>query len=350
MSVFLTAVQFVKFPNPVRLLARESRLGHAQEPTRDYHEPGNISGGGQRTIRLRAPGASWSMMMSIDEMAENAKRVIAGETIMSLDPHLVDPSFVRDRIDEEEADFAVFRQGISERGQLQPILVRPHPDRPGRFMIVFGHRRARAARDLGLPVRAVVKEIEEINHIIAQGQENSRRADLTFIERSLLARKLMEMSQSKDTIKAALTIDDTALSRMLSVVETIPSALIEAIGSARGVGRDRWEALKKIVAHPRKAELALQTASTEEFRRLEGAARFDFVLGHASKALRKPSKAVSAAAPISDEKGIAIAELRASKHDVQLKLYKPAGVEFGRFLERRLPALFDEFRHATNQE
>ena len=295
-------------------------------------------------------GASRSMMMSIDEMAENAKKVIAGETIVSLDPHLVDPSFIRDRVDEEEADFAVFRQGISERGQLQPILVRPHPDRPGRYMIVFGHRRARAARELGVPVRAVVKEIEEINHIIAQGQENSRRADLTFIERSLLARKLLEMSQSKDTIKAALTIDDTTLSRMLSVVETIPSALIEAIGSARGVGRDRWEALKKIVAHPRKAELALQAACSEEFRRLEGAARFDFVLAHAGKALRKPSKSVSAAAPISDEKGNAIAELRASKHEVQLKLYKPAGVEFGRFLEQRLPALFDEFRHTTNQE
>ena len=160
----------------------------------------------------------------------------------------------------------------------------------------------------------------------------------------------MEMSQSKDTIKAALTIDDTTLSRMFSVVETIPLALIEAIGSARGVGRDRWEALKKIVAHPRKAELALQAASSEEFRRLEAAARFDFVLARAGKALRKTSKSVSASAPISDEKGIAIAELRASKHEVQLKLYKPAGVEFGRFLKQRLPALLDEFRHTTNQE
>ena len=295
-------------------------------------------------------GASRSMMMSIDEMAENAKKVISGETVVSLDPHLVDPSFVRDRVDEEEADFAVFRQGISERGQLQPILVRPHPDRPGRFMIVFGHRRARAARELGLPVRAVVKEIEEINHIIAQGQENSRRADLTFIERSLLARKLMEMSQSKDTIKAALTIDDTTLSRMLAIVETIPPALIEAIGSARGVGRDRWEALKKIVANPRKAELALQAASDQVFRRLESGARFDFVLAHAGKALRRPSKSVAAAASISDEKEIVIAELRASKHEIQLKLYKPAGVEFGRFLEQRLPTLFEEFRHTTNEE
>ena len=46
--------------------------------------------------------------------------MIAGETIVSLDPHLVDPSFVRDRVDEEEADFAVFRQGISERGNCNP--------------------------------------------------------------------------------------------------------------------------------------------------------------------------------------------------------------------------------------
>jgi ParB family transcriptional regulator, chromosome partitioning protein len=295
-------------------------------------------------------GASRSMMMSIDEMAENAKKVIAGETIVSLDPDLVDPSFIRDRVDEDEADFAIFRQGISERGQLQPILVRPHPDRPGRYMIVFGHRRTRAARELGVPVRAVVKEIEEINHIIAQGQENSRRADLTFIERCLLARKLVQMSQSKDTVKAALTIDDTTLSRMLSVVDTIPSALIEAIGSARGVGRDRWEALKKIVAHPRKAELARQAASSEEFRRLEGAARFDFALARAGKAVRKPSKSASAAASITDEKGIALAQLRASKHDVQLKLSKPAGVAFGRFLEQRLPALFAEFRQTTNEE
>jgi ParB family transcriptional regulator, chromosome partitioning protein len=295
-------------------------------------------------------GASRSMMMSIDEMAENAKKIIAGETIVSLDPGLIDPSFVRDRVDAEDADFAVFRQGISERGQLQPILVRPHPDRPGRYMIVFGHRRTRAARELGVPVRAVVKEIEEISHIIAQGQENSRRADLTFIERSLMARKLTQMGQSKETIKTALTIDDTTLSRMLSVVDTIPSTLIEAIGSARGVGRDRWEALKKIVAHPKKAELALQSVRGEEFRGLDCAARFDFVLAHAGKALLKPSTLISTGATIRDEKGAPIAVLRASKHDVQMKLSKPAGVAFGRFLEQRLPALFDEFRQTTSQE
>ena len=57
-------------------------------------------------------------------------------------------------------------------------------------MIVFGHRRARVARDLGINVRAVVKPLADIEHVIAQGQENTARADLSFIEKSLFARKL----------------------------------------------------------------------------------------------------------------------------------------------------------------
>ena len=124
-----------------------------------------------------------------------------------------------------------------------------------------------------MPVRAVVKEIEEIAHIIAQGQENSRRARTCPSSRNPSWRESsLEMGQTKDTIKSALTSTIRLLSRMLSVVETIPSAVIEAIGAARGVGRDRWEELKKIVAHPRKAEFALQVAFSEEFRRLEAAA------------------------------------------------------------------------------
>ena len=148
------------------------------------------------------------------------------------------------------------RDAIKENGQSTPILVRPHPQRDGRYMIVFGHRRASVARELGVPVRAVVKNIEDIAHIIAQGQENTARANLSFIEKALFAKKLLGMGQSKDTIKSALMIDDTLLSRMLSVAETIPPAVVEAIGAAKSVGRDRWEELKKLVMDPASAELA----------------------------------------------------------------------------------------------
>ena len=197
-------------------------------------------------------GASRSMMISIDEMAENAKKMIAGEAIVDLDVDVLDQSFVTDRIEGEDEDFVLLREAIREHGQSTPILVRPHPRIPGRYMIVFGHRRARVAKELGIPVRSVIKNLEDIAHIIAQGQENTARANLSFIEKALFAKKLLDMGQSKDTIKSALTIDDTLMSRMLSVAETVPAAVIEAIGAARTVGRDRWEELKKQVKRPAK--------------------------------------------------------------------------------------------------
>ena len=53
-------------------------------------------------------------------------------------------------------------------------------------MVVFGHRRLRAAKQLGRNVRAVVKEMKDREHVITQGQENSARANLSFIEKAIL--------------------------------------------------------------------------------------------------------------------------------------------------------------------
>jgi ParB family transcriptional regulator, chromosome partitioning protein len=78
------------------------------------------------------------MILSIEEMAENAKKMIAGEVIVSLDPNLLDGSFVSDRIEDDDADFALFCEGIEREGQLQPILVRPHPEVEGRHATAFG--------------------------------------------------------------------------------------------------------------------------------------------------------------------------------------------------------------------
>ena len=70
---------------------------------------------------------------------------------------------------------------------------------------------------------------------------------------------------TKETVKSALTIDDTLLSRMLSVAETVPQAVLDAVGAAKGVGRDRWEELKKLVQIPANATKAVEFVGTEEF-------------------------------------------------------------------------------------
>ncbi|MFC7555837.1 ParB/RepB/Spo0J family partition protein [Pseudoroseomonas wenyumeiae] len=78
--------------------------------------------------------------------------------------------------------------------------MRPHPTEPGRFQVAFGHRRLRAARDLAKPVRAVVRPLSDRELVLAQGQENSARANLSFIEgrasRTVLKRAAMTARRS----------------------------------------------------------------------------------------------------------------------------------------------------------
>lgn len=292
-------------------------------------------------------GAARSMTRSIEEMAENTRRMSDGEAIVALDPALVDASFVSDRIDEDDEDYARLRDAIAEHGQSTPILVRPHPERPGRFMIVYGHRRVRVARELGRQVRAVVKSIEDIAHIVAQGQENAARANLSFIEKALFARKLSGMGQSKATIKAALTVDDTLLSRMLSVAETVPAPVIDALGAARGIGRDRWEELKKLVAHPAKAELAREVVQSADFRDKDGPERFGHLLAAVKagrKAPRRPAEphSVTWAAP---DRAVE-ATCRRSGKSFSLSLTAPEAGAFGEYIAAQLEQLYGAFQEA----
>ncbi|WP_448954778.1 plasmid partitioning protein RepB [Labrys neptuniae] len=296
-------------------------------------------------------GASRSMMLSIEELAESAKRLTDGETIVALDPNLLDASFVADRIEDDEEEFALFREGIEKDGQLQPILVRPHPEREGRYMIVFGHRRARAAREIGISVRAVVKNVEEIAHIIAQGQENTRRADLSFIEKSLFAARLQAMGQSKDTIKSALSVDDTLLSRMLSVTEIVPASIIEAIGAAKTIGRDRWEELKKLLLRPGAAGQAADLLGSDAFKELDTPARFNQLLTQLQRARKpvRPAPTPDAVGNWSPSDKRVAASYRNTGKAFSLSLKSKDAGEFGHYLSSNLEALYQAFREAKQR-
>jgi ParB family chromosome partitioning protein len=291
-------------------------------------------------------GASRSMLISIDEMAENAKKMIAGETIVELAADVIDGSFVSDRIEDTDEDYLVLRDAIKQNGQSTPILVRPHPQRDGRYMIVFGHRRARVARELGVPVRAVVKNLEDIAHIVAQGQENTARANLSFIEKSLFAQKLLGMGQSKDTIKSALMIDDTLLSRMLSVADTIPPTVIDALGAAKSVGRDRWEELKKLVVHPASAELARQEIASAEFLAKEASERFNYLLAQliaSRKSPRKLGAGKAASASWTADDNMVAASIENTGKTYSLSLKSKHASEFGQFISSNLGSLYQAF-------
>ena len=216
-------------------------------------------------------------------------------------------------------------------------------------MVVFGHRRLRVARELGIPVRAVVKPLEDIAHIIAQGQENTARSNLSFIEKALFARKLLDMGQDKVTIKSALTIDDTVLSRMLSVAEIVPLAVIEAEGAAKSVGRDRWENLKKLVLRPVGAEHAKKIVKSAEFKSTNGADRFDHLLTQLNvgrKSVRKPVRTNASASWASDDKAVH-AHFRTTGKTYRLSLTLNDASDFGQYISSNLESLYRAFKETS---
>lgn len=296
-------------------------------------------------------GASRSMMQSLDDLAETSLRMLDGETVVSIDPADLDGSFIADRIGENDEEYQTLREAIRLSGQSTPILVRPHPDDTKRYMIVFGHRRAKVARDLGVNVRAVIKPLADIEHVIAQGQENTARADLSFIEKALFSRKLLQSGMSKEIVKAALTVDDTLLSRMLSVADVVPDDVLEALGAAKGVGRDRWEELKKTVLNPSIATRAQEIVKTADFRLSEEP--FSFILN----ALRQQDKKGRNKTPstsranvwATDDKSVSVAS-KATPKSMTMEFSNSKGKAFGEWISSRLNGLYDEFNKSNTTE
>jgi ParB family transcriptional regulator, chromosome partitioning protein len=81
-----------------------------------------------------------------------------------------------------EADLADLAQSIREHGLVQPIVVRPAAQ-PGRYEIIAGERRWRAAREAGLSdVPVVVREASDRTALELAIVENVQRADLNPLE------------------------------------------------------------------------------------------------------------------------------------------------------------------------
>jgi ParB family chromosome partitioning protein len=72
-------------------------------------------------------------------------------------------------------------------GQLQECIVRPHPSAPGRYQLVAGERRWRAAApEYGdIPeLRCVVRHVDDAQALVLAIEENARREDISPMERA----------------------------------------------------------------------------------------------------------------------------------------------------------------------
>ncbi|SDR26631.1 ParB/RepB/Spo0J family partition protein [Pseudovibrio sp. Tun.PSC04-5.I4] len=92
-----------------------------------------------------------------------------------------------------EEDLNNLTESIRTKGIVQPILVRPRPNKPGHFEIIAGERRWRAAQRAGLhDAPVVIREVTDQEALELAIIENVQRADLNAIEEALGYDQLIE--------------------------------------------------------------------------------------------------------------------------------------------------------------
>lgn len=275
-----------------------------------------------------------------DRARDIEEKLSAGYMVVELDPETIDPAFITDRLGTQPEQDADLKQRIAEDGQLVPILVRPHPEKKGRYQVAYGHRRLRAVKALGRKVRAVVRDLTDVQLVIAQGQENSARTDLSYIEKCLFATALEKAGYSRDVIMSALSVDKAALSRMIGLAKKVPQEIASAIGSAPGIGRVRWDELAEALQSDDALERARTAVQSFSFETAEGDQRFEVLVQAIKEKRTSPRPPEVWHTP----EGKAVAKISTAPGRTTLVLNDRLEPDFGQFIAGRLEALYKEFK------
>ena len=106
-----------------------------------------------------------------------------GAAIRQVPLDLLEPNPFQPRSSIDPAALEELAQSIRLRGILQPLLVRPHPTADGRYQIVAGERRWRAAGAAGLhEVPALVHAMTDTEAAAVALVENLQRQDLNAMD------------------------------------------------------------------------------------------------------------------------------------------------------------------------
>jgi ParB family transcriptional regulator, chromosome partitioning protein len=184
------------------------------------------------------------------------------------------PDQPRKRFDPES--IAALARSIADAGLVQPLLLRPLAD--GRFELIAGERRWRAAKEAGLEsVPALVRDEDEARRLQTALIENVAREDLNPVDQARACAALVEeLGLTKEKLARRLSRSRVAISNLIRLLDLPDAALelLEAGELTEGHGR----AILQAKGASARAELARRAAADgwsvrETERRAKGDAK-----------------------------------------------------------------------------
>jgi ParB family chromosome partitioning protein len=281
----------------------------------------------------------------IQEKGEALDRLLRdGDHVVEVDPEEIAPSPILDRFDGAYDTAAIedISTSMKERGQIVAGLVRPKREGQHRYQIVFGRRRLAAAKALGIKFRTIVRELTDEEAIVFQGEENSNRKDLSFIEKCAFALSQEKAGYRRDVICASLSTGKSHVSEMLRIATSLPLATLHAIGPSPDVGRRRWLDFVDAWAMRSDAEERVRSALAEYRTADAPGDRFVVALAALKKDASRAGREATAKSDIRAN-GFVFATVSYPKSGPRLDFTKAVPVSFVEFLNGRMEALHNEF-------
>ena len=152
-----------------------------------------------------------------------------------IDPKLIVRSKWANRLEQSfhSQDFINFKEEIANAGgNIQPIKVRPLAELPGKYEIIFGHRRHQACLETGNEVLAIIDNIDDKSLFIEMDRENRLREDLRPYEQGVMYKRALDegMFQNSNLMANAIGVDASNIRKAIAMAE-LPTVVLDAFES-----------------------------------------------------------------------------------------------------------------------
>ncbi|MBI3792213.1 MAG: ParB/RepB/Spo0J family partition protein [Gemmatimonadetes bacterium] len=196
----------------------EALLGRAAAPTREAPRDGAAAAAAPAPVETRG-------------------------TPLTLAITAIRPNPFQPRREFKPEELAELEASLKANGLLQPVTVRPVAGQAGRYELVAGERRLRAAARLGwTEIPALVREFDDRAMLTLALVENLQRADLNAIDEATGVRRLIdEFGLTQQQVADALGKDRSTIANLIRVlalpagVQTLISTGQLSLGHARAL-------------------------------------------------------------------------------------------------------------------
>lgn len=186
-----------------------------------------------KKVKSRGLGRGLSALMAdVEPQADEPSSPRRADTTVPIENIVPNPDQPRRTFTQEQLDDLA--NSIRTKGVLQPLIVRPSPKQTGKYEIVAGERRWRAAQMAKLhELPVLIREFDDLEVLEVAIIENIQREDLNPVEEAAGFRQLMDkFGHTQEALAEALGKSRSHIANQMRLLQ-LPSSVLDLLSAGK---------------------------------------------------------------------------------------------------------------------